>query len=251
ATLAAAVPGGPALGYVDGQAYLLDNVPGEAYLHVASMKILNGPQVQQALGRDVLASRVFVITTLANRERADVRALNQKVDAAGATDAHFKVETTVRTNHSQVPAHQLPDGIKAYIARTYPGSTLNSWLTSSLPAVKVPHAQYFANVTTSTGEKRKLYFNAAEQPVAGPAAPAAAPKLPPLVYLDGQRYAGNINDIGPNNIANISVFKGEKAVQRFGAAAADGVLVVTSVAHQHDAAVRAFNGEADAAMATP
>ena len=65
--------------------------------------------------------------------------------------------------------------------------------------------------------------------------------MPPLMYVDGQRYAGDMNDVGANNIANISVFKGEKARQLFGADAADGVLVVTTIINQHDPEVRAFN----------
>lgn len=156
-------------------------------------------------------------------------------------------------------AHPLPAGISAYITRTYPGSTIGGYFVAERPADKAPHIQYYASVTERNGERHKLYFNAAEQPVAGPVSaskPASAAGQPqsqptPVVYLDGQRYTGNINDIGPENIANISVYKGAQATQRFGIDAPDGVLVVTTKAHEHDADVLAFNQKAAGEASKP
>ncbi|GAA4043703.1 hypothetical protein GCM10022409_32160 [Hymenobacter glaciei] len=155
---------------------------------------------------------------------------------------------------------QLPDGIKAYLAKTYPGSTIRGYFAADRASEKALHVQYYASITTSNGAKHKLYFNsrqelvtgpnqlaqAASRVIAGPAARAASSgpahtKPAPIVYLDGQRYAGDINNIGPKNIANISVFKGAEARQRFGVEAADGVVVVTTIAKQNDADVRGFN----------
>ena len=196
-----------------------------------------GPAVPPAAARAMAAPAAPVASAAAAAPAASAAAMRPKM--GGAVSA---------------AEHPLPAGITAYIARTYPGSTVGGYFISEKAGARPPHIQYYASVTERGGARRKLYFDAAERPVAAPApGPAAGKGLSalPLVYLDGQRYAGTINDIAPNNIANISVFKGEKAVQRFGAAAADGVLVVTSVAHQNDAAVRAFNGEAEATMAAP
>ena len=171
--------------------------------------------------------------------------------------------------------HPLPDGIKAYIAKTYPGSTLGGYFVADRASDKAPHIQYYASITARNGERHKLYFNAREQLVAGPATVTTAPlatagptptgaapraaglgngyyrygQTTPVVYLDGQRYSGDINDIGPNNIAHISIFKGEEARRHFGDEATGGVIAVTTIAHQNDAEVKAFNERVDAGAA--
>ena len=169
-----------------------------------------------------------------------------RVQAAPAAAAKA---ITVRPQTSAA-AHPLPASIQAYIAKKYPVSTISGYLVADHPAPKAPHIQYYASITTSGGEKHKLYFNSAEELVAAPAATAPAlgkgiSKPVPVVYLDGQRYTGDINNIGPKNIANISVFKGDKARQRFGAEAVDGAIVVTTIAKQNDGDVRAFNERVD------
>jgi hypothetical protein len=166
--------------------------------------------------------------------------------------------------------HPLPDGIKDYIARTYPGSTLGGYFVADHASDKAPHIQYYASITTSNGQNRRLFFNDKQEAVAGPArvalalpAPAvaarSAPRAPglgngfskpvPVLYLDGRRYTGNINDISPNDIAHINIFKGEEARQRFGDETAGGVIAVTTIAHQNDAEVKAFNEQVDAGAA--
>ena len=243
--------------YIDGQP--ADGKQGieELTKDMVKLRILRGTQVQRALGPGITASRALLVTTEANQHRADVVAFNQKTDAAGALDTHFQLRPAVDPTTTQ-----LPDGVRAYIAKTYPGSTIGGYFVADHASNKAPHIQYYASVTTSGGERHKLYFNAEEQPVAGPvpAASAAAPtsarpaprgvglsnglsKPTPVVYLDGQRYSGDINDIGAKNIANVSVFKGDtkQAQQLFGADTGRGVVVVTSIAKQNDADVRAFN----------
>ena len=167
------------------------------------------------------------------------------------------------TPQAALPAPQLPDGIKAYIAKTYPGSTIGGYVITDHPSDKAPYIQFYTSITISGGEERKLLFKGKQEPLAEPAqvalatpalADKSAPRTPgldskyyhygqrtPVVYLNGQRYSGYINDISPKNIASISVFKREEAQRRFGAEAADGAIVVTTIAKQNDADVRAFN----------
>ena len=237
--------------YVDGQIVAQKSITEQTYRDIATLKLLKDAQVQQVLGNAVTASRATVITTKANQQRTNVVAFNRKVDAAGAQDTHIKIGPKV-----DPATHQLPDGIKAYIAKTYPGSTIGGYFVSDHARPKPPYVQYYASITASNGEKHKLYFNSAEQLVAMPAATAdqSASRTPglgngkpaPVVYLDGQRYRGNINDIGPESIANISVFKGEQARQLAGAEGAGGIIVVTTKQNQDQPEVRAFNEKMNA-----
>ncbi|MDO7851206.1 M56 family metallopeptidase [Hymenobacter convexus] len=258
--------------YLDGK---VSSIADELKLgaeNVASMVALKGDAARKISGNPQ-DEYVMVMTSKQNQNRADVIAFNQKVAVAEARDKH--IETGPAVNPAD---HQLPDGIKSYIAKTYPGSTVNGWFISDKASEKVPHVQYYASITASNGEKHKLYFNAAEQPVTalataraaqpagaatetGTSGPAPTPdkKTPPIVYVDGQRYTGSMKDLGPSNISNISVFKGDKARQLFGPDAGDGVLVVTTKANENSAEVRAFNdklgsptyGAAPAAAAAP
>ena len=59
--------------------------------------------------------------------------------------------------------------------------------------------------------------------VVGPSADAS-----PIVYIDGVRNK-SVDDLTPEDIARIDVFKGPEAVERFGEeAAANGVIEVTT-----------------------
>ncbi|MDO7849043.1 M56 family metallopeptidase [Hymenobacter sp. M29] len=236
--------------YLDGKVSSIAEELKLGAANVASMEALKGDEARKISGNPQ-DEYVMVITSKQNQNRADVRAFNAKVAAAKARERGSEMPP------STVPAvdpadHQLPDGIKAYIAKTYPGSTIGGYFISDKASEKVPHVKYYASITASNGEKHKLYFNADEQLVAAPA-PAATTatsagaiplpgmKTPPIVYVDGQPYAGDMKDIGPSNIANISVFKGDKARQLFGADAGNGVLVVTTKANENSTEVRAFN----------
>jgi hypothetical protein len=235
--------------YVDGrrQAGDISHISND---NIASMTLLKNASAQRLLGGEA-GRGVAVVTTKANQNRPDVVAFNKKITAENTRTEPIQALTTVG------PAdHQLPNGVKAYITKTYPGSTIGGWFVSDKASEKVPHVKYYASITASNGEKHKLFFNADEQPVAAPAgtaAPAIAGKqLPPLVYLDGQRYAGNINDIGASNIANVSVFKeNERAHELFGAEADNGVLIVTTKANENSAEVNAFNAKLNAGTPAP
>ena len=52
--------------------------------------------------------------------------------------------------------------------------------------------------------------------------------LDPLIVLDGFIYEGNINNINPNDIENITLLKDAAAASMWGARAGNGVIVITS-----------------------
>ncbi|MCI1187900.1 hypothetical protein MON38_10755 [Hymenobacter sp. DH14] len=174
--------------------------------------------------------------------------------AAVSAPASAAKATTIRPKPDGAAARPLPANIVAYIAKTYPGSRVSSYAVADRVSDKAPHSQYYVSITAADGQNHKLYFDAAGQLVATTTTTATVtraastpglmglPRPAPVLYVDGQRYSGDMNSIDPNTIANISVFKGEKARQRFGAeAAASGVLVITTVGKQNDADVSAFN----------
>jgi TonB-dependent SusC/RagA subfamily outer membrane receptor len=49
-----------------------------------------------------------------------------------------------------------------------------------------------------------------------------------LLVVDGQVYTGNLADISPDNIANVTVLKDAEATATYGARAANGVLIITT-----------------------
>ena len=49
-----------------------------------------------------------------------------------------------------------------------------------------------------------------------------------LLVVDGQVYSGNLTDISPDNIANVTVLKDAEATATYGARAANGVLIITT-----------------------
>ena len=67
---------------------------------------------------------------------------------------------------------------------------------------------------------------------------------PPVYYVDGHLHSADISDINPQELAFMSVLKGERARQAFGEAAAAGAVLVTTKQHQNDPAVVAFNQKA-------
>jgi TonB-dependent SusC/RagA subfamily outer membrane receptor len=49
-----------------------------------------------------------------------------------------------------------------------------------------------------------------------------------LLVVDGKVYSGNLADISPDNIANVTVLKDAEATATYGARAANGVLIITT-----------------------
>ncbi|RYZ45673.1 MAG: hypothetical protein EOP49_24720, partial [Sphingobacteriales bacterium] len=52
--------------------------------------------------------------------------------------------------------------------------------------------------------------------------------LDPLIILDGYIYEGDINNINPNDVANVSILKDASAASIWGARAGNGVIVITT-----------------------
>ena len=50
----------------------------------------------------------------------------------------------------------------------------------------------------------------------------------PLVFIDGEKYTGSLDDLNPNNFESITVVKNEEAIEKYGDEAKNGVLVITT-----------------------
>lgn len=50
----------------------------------------------------------------------------------------------------------------------------------------------------------------------------------PLIYLDGKKFTGNIGDIDASTIESMEVLKDQSAVDKYGEAARNGVILITS-----------------------
>jgi TonB family protein len=50
----------------------------------------------------------------------------------------------------------------------------------------------------------------------------------PLIYLDGVKYTGTISDIDPATIASMEILKDQKAIDKYGEEAKNGVILITS-----------------------
>ena len=50
----------------------------------------------------------------------------------------------------------------------------------------------------------------------------------PLIVLDGIPFEGNLSDINPDEISNISVLKDASATAIYGSRAANGVVIITT-----------------------
>ena len=258
ATQSAGFSGGKTVYYLDGHRTDMKAVNKEVAQNVATMKLLQDAQVQQVFGDAEPARRVVVIATNRYRDRADVLALDKRANDAGALETHSELEPAV-----DPATHQLPAGIRQYIAKSYPNSRITGWFITDKDSGKAPHIRYFASILKSSGEKQKLYFNAAEQPVtlvvktepqpahstiAASAAPTHivldGPKAsgpPPIYYVDGQRSNILPSTITPTDIASINVLKGDQARQLAGDAGAAGVILITTKQNQNQPEVRAFN----------
>ena len=50
----------------------------------------------------------------------------------------------------------------------------------------------------------------------------------PLIYIDGVKYTGDLKDIDPATISSMEVLKDQKAIEKYGDEAKNGVLLITS-----------------------
>ena len=50
----------------------------------------------------------------------------------------------------------------------------------------------------------------------------------PLIYLDGEKFTGNISEIDPSTIKSMEVLKDQAAIEKYGEEAKNGVILITS-----------------------
>ena len=50
----------------------------------------------------------------------------------------------------------------------------------------------------------------------------------PVIYLDGKKFNGSITDIDPSTISSMEVLKDQATIEKYGAEAKDGVILITS-----------------------
>ncbi|MDO7873492.1 M56 family metallopeptidase [Hymenobacter sp. ASUV-10] len=84
-----------------------------------------------------------------------------------------------------------------------------------------------------------------------PAPIVTATGRPPLYYIDGKLSGADWSDkIKPEEIESMNVLKGEAAQKLFGAAAADGVVIVTTKNNKNAPDVLAFNAKIEKVVPT-
>ena len=77
------------------------------------------------------------------------------VAATQARTAYVETAATV------APAtHHLPNGVKTYLAKTYPGSTIVGCFVADHAADKAPLIQYYASIATRDGQRPATSKNA-------------------------------------------------------------------------------------------
>jgi TonB-linked SusC/RagA family outer membrane protein len=64
----------------------------------------------------------------------------------------------------------------------------------------------------------------------------------PLIVVDGMVYGGSLNDINPDNIANIDILKDASATAIYGSRGANGVIIVTSKRGTTQKPVTSYSG---------
>jgi hypothetical protein len=147
-----------------------------------------------------------------------------------------KQESTEATKGSQLPALALAE------SATKPTVEANQRATHKA----TPRPTQLLQLTKAQLPVAKVE-TAEEKPVASSASPALsfsqASKQPPMYYVDGQLYTADINDIKPNDIAFINVFKGERALQLFGETISASVVAITTKQNSNKPDVQAFNSK--------
>jgi bla regulator protein BlaR1 len=63
-----------------------------------------------------------------------------------------------------------------------------------------------------------------------------------LYFIDGEKSTkATMDQLGSSAVATVNVLKGDDARNKFGEAAASGVIIITTKANQNSPAVKAFN----------
>ncbi|MET0636879.1 MAG: TonB-dependent receptor [Chitinophagaceae bacterium] len=64
----------------------------------------------------------------------------------------------------------------------------------------------------------------------------------PLIVVDGMVYGGSVNDINPDNVANIDILKDASATAVYGSRGSNGVIIITTKRGTSGKAVTSYNG---------
>lgn len=64
----------------------------------------------------------------------------------------------------------------------------------------------------------------------------------PLIVVDGMVYGGSLNDLNPDNIANLDILKDASATAIYGSRGANGVIIITTKRGANQKAVTSYNG---------
>lgn len=66
----------------------------------------------------------------------------------------------------------------------------------------------------------------------------------PLIVVDGMVYGGSVNDINPDNIANVDILKDASATAIYGSRGSNGVIIITTKRGTSGKATTTYNGYA-------
>jgi TonB-linked SusC/RagA family outer membrane protein len=64
----------------------------------------------------------------------------------------------------------------------------------------------------------------------------------PLIVVDGMVYGGSVNDIAPDNVANIDILKDASATAIYGSRGSNGVIIITTKRGTSQKAVTSYSG---------
>lgn len=64
----------------------------------------------------------------------------------------------------------------------------------------------------------------------------------PLIVVDGMVYGGSVNDLNPDNIANLDVLKDASATAIYGSRGANGVIIISTKRGTNQRPVTSYNG---------
>lgn len=71
----------------------------------------------------------------------------------------------------------------------------------------------------------------------------------PLIVVDGMVYGGSVNDINPDNIANVDILKDASATAIYGSRGANGVIIISTKRGTSQKATTTYNGYVGAVTA--
>jgi TonB family protein len=108
-------------------------------------------------------------------------------------------------------------------------SSSPKWEPGKRKGMDVPVSYMFPVIFQVRGEKDKpVTVSASTEPKNPGILIRNAMGGTPLVFIDGEKYTGSLDDLNPNNFESITVIKNEEAIEKYGDEAKNGVLVITT-----------------------